>query len=425
MARTAVRPHSAQQRRDLGSGRTCARERAGRPPRWFLACLASSDRARRAASAGSAPAHRGDGFELGRCLPLPLRAMAGEVRRLYRRRLRRELAGDQRRSLPWPTRTSRRVVAVALLSRERGVRNPRDLPPLQIGQVLRWADAHHKRLGQWPTNRSGRIADAPDETWKGISVALRFGRRGLPRGSSLAGLLAATRGFRNKARLPALRESLILRWADAHYKRTGQWPNRKSGPIKEAPGETWLGVENALRQGLRGLRGGSSLVQFLVERRAIRNPNRPPRLRIRQILAWADAFHRRTGRWPTKPSGHVDDAPDENWRAIDSALRAGIRGLPGGITLARLLAARRSARHSSDLPPLRLGQILGWADAFHARAGRWPRRHDGKIPARVAKVGTRLILPSAPASAGSRADRPSPCSSRKSGGCARWCICRR
>ena len=51
---------------------------------------------------------------------------------------------------------------------------------------------------------------------------------------------------------PPLRIKRILAWADAHYQRTGRWPSQTSGPIAEAPGETWLAVHTALRVGLRG-----------------------------------------------------------------------------------------------------------------------------------------------------------------------------
>jgi hypothetical protein len=42
-------------------------------------------------------------------------------------------------------------------------------------------------------------------------------------------------------------------------------------------------------------------------------------------------------------SGPVAEEPGENWSALNTALEAGLRGLPGGDTLLRLL--RRSGRH--------------------------------------------------------------------------------
>jgi hypothetical protein len=70
---------------------------------------------------------------------------------------------------------------------------------------------------------------------------------------------------------------------------------------------------------------------------------RPP-LTVEQILAWADAHHARAGAWPACRSGPVPEAPGEAWASIDSALRHGYRGLPGGDSLARLLNRHRGRR---------------------------------------------------------------------------------
>jgi hypothetical protein len=59
----------------------------------------------------------------------------------------------------------------------------------------------------------------------------------------------------------------IVRWVHAHYRRTGEWPERYSGRIPDALGETWLRVDDALQQGTRGLPGGSSLDRLLAKRR--------------------------------------------------------------------------------------------------------------------------------------------------------------
>ena len=60
-----------------------------------------------------------------------------------------------------------------------------------------------------------------------------------------------------------------------------------------------------------------------------------------QILAWADAHHGRTGRWPNTRSGSVAGAPGQTWNAVNTALYAGYRGLPGGDSLAKLLGRHR------------------------------------------------------------------------------------
>ena len=108
---------------------------------------------------------------------------------------------------------------------------------------------------------------------------------------------------------------------------------------------------------------------------------RPP-LTIKQILAWADAHHARTGKWPHMDSGHVRDNLNKKWQNIGQALRRGLRGLEGGSSLAKLLAKERGVRNVRDLPPLSEAQILAWADAHHA-AGEMSDRSRLRIMRRV------------------------------------------
>ena len=70
-------------------------------------------------------------------------------------------------------------------------------------------------------------------------------------------------------------------------------------------------------------------------------PTRKPPLSIALILAWADEHQTRTGKYPRIRSGPVAVAPGETWGAIDRALGAGTRGLPGKDSIARLLQRER------------------------------------------------------------------------------------
>ena len=140
-------------------------------------------------------------------------------------------------------------------------------------------------------------------------------------------------------RRPSLTVTQILGWADAYHAHTGKWPHSNSGPVPEAPGETWASINAALARGARGLPAGLSLARLLRQERGQRK-GRPP-LRAEQILAWAEAHRRRTGRWPTAASGPVADAPGESWAGIDVALSRGLRGLPGDTTLSWLLAGSK------------------------------------------------------------------------------------
>jgi hypothetical protein len=167
-------------------------------------------------------------------------------------------------------------------------------------------------------------------------VRLRAGR-------SLPQLLAQRRGVRNLPGTPPLTVETILAWADTHHDATGQWPRLDSGPVIGQPGETWNAVQAAHTNGARGLPGGSSLAQLLQEHRGARNKSRLLRQTIEQVLAWVDVHHERTGAYPHVEAGPIADAPGETWKAVQMALVQGLRGLPGGSSLAKLLKARRGA----------------------------------------------------------------------------------
>jgi hypothetical protein len=136
----------------------------------------------------------------------------------------------------------------------------------------------------------------------------------------------------------------ILAWCDEYRARTGRWPSRNSGPVQGAPGENWNAIDQALADGRRGLSGGSSLARLLAQCRGHRTGSPAGTLTVAQVLAWADLHFRRTGRWPTAASGPVLDAPGEHWRAINSSLREGYRGLPRGGSLALQLRSSRAGR---------------------------------------------------------------------------------
>ena len=150
--------------------------------------------------------------------------------------------------------------------------------------------------------------------------------------------------------------------------------------MPESSGDTWLSIDQGLRHGLRGLRGGSSLFRLLADRRGVGRHARRQPLSIPQILAWADAFHARTGRWPTMTNTKIPAAPGISWWIVHDALDRGRRTLPGGTTLARLLAEQRNVRSRVALPRLSRRQILKWAQAHHQKHGRWPTQGSGVIP---------------------------------------------
>jgi hypothetical protein len=112
--------------------------------------------------------------------------------------------------------------------------------------------------------------------------------------------------------------------------------------------------------------------------RRLRRTRRPP-LTAAQVLAWADDFHSRAGRWPKTTDGRVPLDLNEKWLNVDQALRKGLRGLPGGDSLARLLDRERGVRNIHDLPPLTKAKVCRWAKAHHGRTGGWPTEHSGPV----------------------------------------------
>jgi hypothetical protein len=56
----------------------------------------------------------------------------------------------------------------------------------------------------------------------------------------------------------------ILAWCEAHKKRLGRYRRSGDGPVVDGHlNLNWRKIDNALRHGLRGLEGGSSLAQLL------------------------------------------------------------------------------------------------------------------------------------------------------------------
>ena len=258
--------------------------------------------------------------------------------------------------------------------RKRPRRRPK--PPLTIKQILAWADAHHKQTGRWPKHHDGTIQGTRGETWQKVGSALKQGCRGLSGGSTLAQLLAEHCGVRNRRGQPRLTIRQILEWADAHRKRMGRWPTRKSGAIPGTRYERWDNLIIMLRAGCRGL-PRTTLRRLLIKYRGKQGRWQRPLLTVQQILAWADAHYRRTGKWPTSRAGRVVEVPDETWKGIAVALWLGRKGLPGGTKL-RILLAKHLGRPLA-YKPLTVECVLKWADQHHARTGQWPTYRSGPV----------------------------------------------
>jgi hypothetical protein len=246
-----------------------------------------------------------------------------------------------------------------------------------IEQLPAAADAYRAAHGCWPTAASpGPIPGIAGQTWVTIDGQLRLDRRNPAAGPlTLSRLLQLYRGTQKRRGLPDVTVDQILSWVDAHHAAHGRWPEVNDGRIAAAPGEHWRGINELLSRGGRGLPGGTSLARLVAERRGVRNRTSIPDLTVEQILAWADAHHAATGRWPTCKSGAVIGAPGENWNAITQALWYGRRGMPRRSSIPELLDAHRPAGRRRLTPE----RIRAWAEAHRAETGRWPATGSGQV----------------------------------------------
>ena len=71
-----------------------------------------------------------------------------------------------------------------------------------------------------------------------------------------------------------------------------------------------------------------------------RNRKSLPPLTGTQIIKWAECHKSLSGEWPTTQSGTISGT-EETWSAVSQSLARGVRGLPGGSSLARLLQKHR------------------------------------------------------------------------------------
>jgi hypothetical protein len=224
-----------------------------------------------------------------------------------------------------------------LLRVKRGMRNKHDLPPLSYDQIYRWIDAHFEQQQRCPDWSSQEvIPGSQGDSWYSIDYALREGTRGLRGGESVRVLVREYAARRPGVATGPLSNEQILSWAEAHFKKHKRWPSRYAGAVVAAPGENWLAIDAALKRGLRGLEGGTSLKHLIRTTNGELRSRGPSRLTEAQVFGWCEAYRTRHGSWPTHRSGRIPEAPGMTFRAADAALRKGRYGLPGGWSLEKI-----------------------------------------------------------------------------------------
>jgi hypothetical protein len=105
----------------------------------------------------------------------------------------------------------------------------------------------------------------------------------------------------------------------------------------------------------------------------VRNRKALPPLTEGRIITWARAHRRQFGRWPTEDAGPIPGTRGEVWSNLAAALSQGVRGLPAGDTLARLLSRHREKSDKNGVFPRRQNTVtlFGEQQSSHALGSRY------------------------------------------------------
>lgn len=126
------------------------------------------------------------------------------------------------------------------------------------------------------------------------------------------------------------------------------------------------------------------------EARAVFNRATAAPLTEEQILAWAQEHHAQHGRYPRATAAEIPGAGGETWLGVDLSLRRGLRGLPGNMSLARLLKTRLNTAERPADGLLTVDQILAWADYHQEQTGAWPRWNSGAVLGAPSETWTKI-----------------------------------
>lgn len=264
------------------------------------------------------------------------------------------------------------------------------LAPLRIitEEELRSAALEYfQHTGRFPSAGSqGTVSGLPSETWRTMAHAMSSGRC---LNSSAQGISEFMRPLRKQHNAPAqgvppgtlrkplLNEDSVRAAARDFFRLHGRLPTHHSRePIPSLPNETWPGINFAGQNGSRGLSEGRTVSKILAPLRAELGIDPP--LSEAGIVAAAQEFHRLNGRLPNSgdSSQRPPGLPRDTWCILNHALSRGLRGLPGGTTLAKLLAPLRK-----ELAPTGV-QLT--EEIIHAAAREYHRTH-GRLPTNLSQ----------------------------------------
>lgn len=207
-------------------------------------------------------------------------------------------------------------------------------PLLTKERVLSAVAAYFADHGKHPNLNSGDAANyfGFPTTWAAVTNAGLSGARGLPKGFSL---LQAAYELGIATEKPKLSPEMVRNAVQKYFEEHGVRPTQRSGEASKWFGfeETWLCVEQAGRQGCRGLPKGLTLAQVAQELGLIsEEPGLSPSIVLDAVRRFAEEHG---GETPFHTSGDASSyfGYPETWRRVNDAGRLGARGLPKKFTL--------------------------------------------------------------------------------------------
>ncbi|MBN8521251.1 MAG: hypothetical protein J0L77_05060 [Alphaproteobacteria bacterium] len=278
--------------------------------------------------------------------------------------------------------------------------------PLDLELIRRTILATRLETGKWPTQKAGLVQYGPYADGKTkfttLLAALRNGRRGLLGSSSLSeqcAILSEKHGLdyinhlnQHDFDLGTIRETILKT-----RQQTGRWPTQKSGLVKHGPYAngriTFLALGKALSVGSRGLTGGSSLPQeceYVSNQFKLNYVNvlKQSNYDLNKIRETIFETRRQTGKWPSMERGLVKYGPyadgKTKFHALNAALKNGLRGLPGGSSIADQCSIV-SEQFGLDYfnifkqPNYDLEKIREILLKARMETGRWPTRSSGLV----------------------------------------------
>jgi hypothetical protein len=214
----------------------------------------------------------------------------------------------------------------------------------------------------------------------------------------LGGLLRFTSGACGPSTFQELRNAIeanhlvlstpmIIDWIRQYLACHGKKPKQTSGVIEFAGSEykniTWSAINAVLWKGGRGLPGGSSLAQLVEKEFGIKNRANIPLLTENKICEWIQQFIDKYKRKPIIADGVIEFALDEyageTWGKINDSLMNGMRGMPKGSSLTKIIEKQFGIRGYCTPPNLSLDMIRNWIHQHITKHKKKPTVKNGIV----------------------------------------------